>query len=376
MKIAIFGGTFNPVHKEHINIVRAAIKNLSLDRVIIMPSYITPNKEGKMIASSTDRINMCRLAYADLPNVTVSDYEIKKGGVSYSYITCNEFQKRYPSDERYLIIGGDMLENFSQWKKPNEILKCVKLAACAREDAEKLDAAEQKFKDNFGCDIVKFGYIGENVSSTKIRVLVALKEEFGKYLDKNTKKYILQSTMYGINGADSVKKMLSDKRWAHTVRVAVMAAENCGRLCISEQQAITAALFHDCAKELSLSDSRLKGFAVDENVPQTVIHQFAGAYLAERQFGIRNEEILNAIKYHTSGRENMSALEKLILLSDMLEEGRNFDGVEELRKAFYEDIDKALYLALKRQLTYLKERNQPIYYLTQKAFDYLEEQKL
>ena len=72
----------------------------------------------------------------------------------------------------------------------------------------------------------------------------------------------------------------------------------------------------------------------------------------------------------------MSALEKLILLSDMLEEGRNFDGVEELRKAFYEDIDKALYLALKRQLTYLKERNQPIYYLTQKAFDYLEEQKL
>lgn len=375
MKIALFGGTFNPVHREHINIVKAAIKNLSLDKVIIMPSYITPQKDGKMVADCADRLNMCRLAFVSVPEAVVSDYEILKEGISYSYLTCREFEKRYKSDKRYFIIGGDMLENFPKWKYPQEILKCVTLAVCAREDAKKLDLAETKFKEKFKTDIVKFGYVGDSVSSTKIRMLIALKENLGDFVDENVKNYILQSSMYDINGAESVKNMLSGSRWAHTVRVAETAAENCGRLHIAEKQAITAALFHDCAKELPLNDLRLKNFEIERDVPPLIVHQFAGAYLAEHIFGIGDKDILNAIKYHTTGRENMSDLEKLILLSDMLEAGRDFEGVDELRKVFYEDIDRALYLALERQLAYLKERNLPIYYLTQKAFDYLKENK-
>lgn len=87
MKIAIFGGTFNPVHKEHVNIVKSAIEKLALDKVIVMPSYATPKKNGKMLASCTDRLNMCRLAFSSVPKVTVSDYEISKKEISYSYIT-------------------------------------------------------------------------------------------------------------------------------------------------------------------------------------------------------------------------------------------------------------------------------------------------
>lgn len=375
MKIALFGGTFNPVHKEHINIVKAAIESLSLDRVIVMPSYVTPQKDGKMVASCTDRLNMCRLAFESVPNVTVSDYEILKERISYSYLTCEEFKKRYPGDERYFIIGGDMLENFPEWKYPEKILNCVTLAVCAREDIGKLDSAERTFKERYGKDIVKFGYVGSDISSTKIRVLIALGEDFSNFVDKSTRKYILRSTMYDVKWAKTVKNMLSEGRWAHTVRVAVMAAQNCGRLHISEKQAITAALFHDCAKELSLSDKRLSGFALDNGVPQLIVHQFAGAYLAEHLFGIEDREIINAIRYHSTGRENMSPLEKLILLCDMLEDGRSYPGVEELRNIFFDDIDSALYFAVKRQLDYLKERNQPIYYLTQKAFDYLKEHK-
>ena len=375
MKIAIFGGTFNPIHKEHINIVKSAIEKLALDKVIVMPSYATPKKNGKMLASCTDRLNMCRLAFSSVPKVTVSDYEISKKEISYSYITCREFKKRNPSDDRYFIIGGDMLENFPEWKMPEEILKCVNLAVCAREDTQKLVNSENRFKAHFNKNIVKFDFIGENLSSTKIRTLIALNENFTEFVDRNTEKYILQSTMYRINGAKTVKSMLSTKRWQHTVRVALMAAQNCGRLDLSEKSAITSALFHDCAKELPLNDNRLKDFKLYGDMPETVFHQFSGAYLAEHYFGVKDPEIINAVRYHTTGRENMSPLEKLIFLCDMLEAGRSYSGVEELRKVFEEDIDKALFAALERQVKHLNKKNQKIYYLTQNALDYLKEDK-
>ena len=169
--------------------------------------------------------------------------------------------------------------------------------------------------------------------------------------------------------------MLSTKRWQHTVRVALMAAQNCGRLDLSEKSAITSALFHDCAKELPLNDNRLKDFKLYGDMPETVIHQFSGAYLAEHYFGVKDSEIINAVRYHTTGRENMSPLEKLIFLCDMLEDGRSYSDVEELRKVFEEDIDKALFAALERQVKHLNKKKQKIYYLTQNALDYLKEDK-
>ena len=112
----------------------------------------------------------------------------------------------------------------------------------------------------------------------------------------------------------------------------------------------------------------LKGFVPPEGVPSPVLHQYTGAYLAEHTFGISDEEVLDAIRFHTSGRENMTALGKLVFLADMLEEGRSYEGVEELRRFFYEDLDVCLYAALKRQTEYLAESGKPVYPLTQSAF--------
>ena len=103
---------------------------------------------------------------------------------------------------------------------------------------------------------------------------------------------------------------------------------------------------HDCAKFLGADAPELKGFKCPENVPPPVVHQFSGAYVAEHTFGVKDEAVLNAIRYHTSGRENMSGLDKLIFLSDLLEEGRDYNGVEELREIFKKDIDECLKVAL------------------------------
>lgn len=375
MKVAIFGGSFNPVHNEHINIVKAAIDSLSLDKVIIMPSNITPFKCGRMFASAADRFNMCRLAFDGIPQAVVSDFEIAQSGVSYSYLTCRRFKEEYPNAERFFIIGGDMLENFGEWKYPDEILKCVTLAVCAREDEGRLKSAQNDFVVRFGSEVKVFDYIGGNISSTRIRVYAALGESLKGLVKADVEKYIADNALYRIEGAEEVKKSLSDYRWKHTVGVAVMAAANCTRYNVSEKDAITAALFHDCGKELPKDSDLITDCEMPNGVPSPVVHQFTSAYLAEHIYGVKDENILNAVKYHCSGRENMTSLEKLIYLSDMLEEGRDYDGVTELRDIFEQDKDEALYCALKRQLNHLRSSGLPVYDLTQKAYDYLKEHR-
>ncbi|MDE7439580.1 MAG: nicotinate (nicotinamide) nucleotide adenylyltransferase [Clostridia bacterium] len=375
MKVAIFGGSFNPVHNEHINIVKAAIKCLSLDKVIIMPSNITPAKNGRMFANAADRLNMCKLAFADVPQTVVSDFEISNSGISYSYITCREFKESYPDSERYFIIGGDSLENFNDWKYPEEILKCVTLAVCARGDEKRLKKAEDDFYSRFGKRVKEFDYIGKNISSTRIRARAALGESLEGCVSRDVEKYITDNSIYLIECVKKIKKSLSEFRWNHTVGVAVMAAENCTRYEVSERDAVLAALLHDCGKEMPQGDALLLGCNIPSDVPPPVIHQFTSAYLAEHVYGIKDIDVLNAVKYHCSGRENMTPIEKLVYLSDMLEEGRDYDGVQKMRDIFEKDKEEALYYALERQLQRLNSSGFPVYVLTQKAYDYLKEHR-
>ncbi len=374
MKIAIYGGAFNPVHNEHINIARAAITQLGLDKIIVVPTAISPHKKGCMTARGKDRLQLCRLAFCGLPEVEVSDYELKRGGISYSYVTCRHFKKLYKDDELYFILGADMLQSFRFWKEPLEILKCVTLAVCAREDKEQLSKLIKDFQRTFKSETVDFGYVGKAVSSTKVRAAAALGEDVGAFVPESVRLYIKKQGLYLLPELLAVKKYLTQERWEHTVRVAQTAAAYSRRSGVYEIDAVTAAALHDCAKYLSENAPELNGFTPPADVPPPVVHQFAGAYMAERTFGIKDEHILNAIRYHTTGRENMCALEKLIFLADLLEDGRDFDGVEKLRKIFKRSLDDCLFAALERQINYLKSKGN-VCALTQRAYNYLKEEK-
>ncbi len=371
MKTGIYGGAFNPVHKEHVNIALAAKQSLNLDRLIVMPTYISPHKNGDMSARGRDRLEMCRIAFSGYDGVEVSDYELKRGGVSYSYVTCRHFKKLYPGDELYLIIGADSLQGFYGWREPEEILKCVTLAVCAREDTAVLKSELKKFQTRFKKEIVTFEYVGKAVSSTCVRALAAIGEDISRYVSNGVKRHIVGGKLYYLPELAGVKKYLTEERWRHTVGVVVTAAENSRRVRVCEIDAIYAAVLHDCAKYLGADAPELKGFKCPENVPPPVVHQFSGAYVAEHTFGVKDEAVLNAIRYHTSGRENMSGLDKLIFLSDLLEEGRDYNGVEELREIFRKDIDECLKVALERQLNRLQSLGGEIYPLTRRAYEYL-----
>ena len=372
MKIALFGGSFDPVHREHVNFVRAAIRELSLDLVIVMPSRLAPHKRLGAQADGEARLQMCRLAFEHEPRVRVSDFELSQEGVSYSCLTCRAFAKQYPDAERYFLVGADMLEDFFTWRQPDDILEHVTLVACGR-GAEEAEALRARFHSAFGKEFLSLGFSGEAVSSTDIRVSLA----FGKKpepLDERVFAFIRERGLYTHPAIAPALALEKPERREHSFRVAQMACARARSLRIPEDKALLAAALHDCAKYVPLSSPLLEGFSCPENVPPPVLHQYTGAYLAERHFGIRDREVLDAIRYHTSGRAGMGELEKLVYLSDLLEAGRDFPGVETLRALFRNDLDECLFESLRHEVEYLNSTGKEVYPLTQEAYDFIKSQ--
>lgn len=156
-----------------------------------------------------------------------------------------------------------------------------------------------------------------------------------------------------------IKDRIGEKRFLHTKRVEEVALELAKIHGVDQEKAEIAGFLHDCAK-IRDKDELLK--AAKENkllltkemqkAPQ-IIHSYLGAVFAKKFYGIDDEDILNAITYHTTGRVNMSDLEKIIFLADYIEPMRNFDGVEEARELAKKDLDEAMYFALNNTLKFL-----------------------
>ena len=132
MKIGILGGTFAPAHNGHVSMAKRAVDQLLLDKLIVMPNGLPPHKEN--VLDKNDRFQIASLAFADIPKVEVSDYELKKEGADYSYITLEYFKSRFPHDQLYFIMGGDSFRDFPLWRNPQRIAELAILAVAERKD--------------------------------------------------------------------------------------------------------------------------------------------------------------------------------------------------------------------------------------------------
>lgn len=160
-----------------------------------------------------------------------------------------------------------------------------------------------------------------------------------------------------------LKANISEKRFTHSINVSSTAERLAVLYGCDSEKACIAGLVHDCARELGteqlLSSIEEEGIIVDENTIgiKELLHGPAAVNICRRIFRIQDEEILNAVRYHTTGRENMTLLEKIIYLSDFIEPGRDFPGVGELRILAGENLDKALLMAFNSSIMYLVSKN-------------------
>lgn len=175
----------------------------------------------------------------------------------------------------------------------------------------------------------------------------------------------------------SIRKAQNAKRYEHTLGVEYTAAALAMRYGANVQDAVLAGLLHDCAK--CLSNEKLLKICDKQEIPVTeterelpfLLHGKVGGFLAEKKYGIRNQDVINAILYHTMGREDMSLLEKIVFVADYIEPGRNrAPHLGELRELAFQDLDKALLRVLEGTLSHLKSNGWTIDSRTVETWNY------
>jgi len=368
-RMGILGGTFNPVHVEHVALAKNALEELKLDNLFVMPTFISPHKNSAP-APAEDRINMLKIAFSGEEKIIVSDYEIQKQGKSYTYLTVEHFKNTFDA-KLFFICGGDMLTNFKTWKYPERILNACDLAVFGREEVFTDYEKEKKyFKERFNKDFIRLSYKGNNASSTKIRIYSSLGLPLLGIAPNGIEEYIKQKGLYGGDVyTQFVKKYLPEKRLRHTANVINCALNKAKELNLDAEKVRISATLHDCAKYID--HTKVKGFVLPKDVPVPVVHSFLGAFIAEKYLGVDDQEILDAIRFHTSGKANMTLLGKLIFVADMVEEGRDYEGVEYLRELYeQEDFEKCFVECLKEEFLHLLNKKQRIYVETINAFEY------
>lgn len=394
MKIGIYGGTFNPPHLGHVTAARAVFDLLRLDRLLVIPAGLPPHKDlPDHSPTPAQRLEMTRLAVEQMGldgKAEVLDMELSRAGKSYTSDTLAELKERYPDDELWLLMGTDMFLTLQAWHAPEEILSLAGIAAFGRTEAdtEELFSVQRDYlyKTYPQARIFTLTIPGViDVSSTELRQKLAAGEG-GALLPPAVYGYILRQGLYGTN-ADlknlSISQLrpvalsyLKHKRIPHvlgTEQEAIRLAERYGA---DVEKARVAALLHDCTKKLNMEEQLelcgRYGIQLDELEQKALklLHAKTGAAIARDVFGV-DDEIYNAIWWHTTGHAHMTLLEKVIYLADYIEPSRNFPGVDKLRAVCYKDLDEGLLMGLEMTIEEMTEMGNPVHHATIEARDAL-----
>lgn len=195
--IAVFGGTFNPIHIGHAQMICEVNKLSFIDKILVMPDNIPPHKQTDFLADNSHRINMCKLATENVSKAVVDDREIKRGGKSYTYYTVCALKEDYPNDDIYLSIGGDMLMSLDSWFNAKELFRLIKFIAFKRSGIDKSAFAEKiEYLKKLGADIYVIDVDIVSVSSTEIRGDFALGRN-NNLVPESVYNYIIENKVYG-----------------------------------------------------------------------------------------------------------------------------------------------------------------------------------
>ena len=394
-RIGILGGSFNPPHKAHREIARIAMDSYNLDTLYVMPTSRSPFKTNDEYVDDNHRMRMVRLMITGMKDdrVKLSDMEIKKGGINYTFETLQEFQKEHQGDSLFFIMGADSLETFDKWINPEIITEYATILVAPRGDMDiddLKDLCDEKSEEYNGMFLpIDLPMRYADVSSTGLRDEIAAssgENDKPDMLSRRVWRYIILHGLYGfpeltydfvppeIDIKHCLKSTLKPKRVKHTFGVAD-TAEELGILYSNGDETLPirarlAGLLHDCAKyftdeeQIELCDKYGIELTQTERENTSLIHGKLGAYLAQHRYGVNDEEILSAIRVHTVGKPAMTTLEKIIYISDYIEPNRDIPKakhpLKQLRKMVKHDLDGTLILAIENTIDFLEKNGRVI----------------
>ncbi len=353
MRLGIYGGTFSPPHKGHIEAAEAFSKEMRLDKLLIIPTFIPPHKTAIGDASPEDRLEMCRIAFSHIPHTEISDIEIMRGGKSYTYLTLEELKN--DENELFFLCGTDMILTFDLWKRYEYIFSlatiCYVRRECDENNSLKIKEKTEQY-EKLGAKIAEIHLDINQISSSEIRADIT--RCAGDFLTFGVLDYIKKNDLYYKSFSEesicklreSVKKLMSAKRFLHTLGVEAAAANISKHVAPNlNSRARVAALLHDVTKEIS-SVELIKKYALspseeDLSAPETLHAITAPPFITEHFPEFSDDGILFAVETHTVADPEMTLLGKIIFVADYIEEGRSIDNSHTLRHRLYSELESA-----------------------------------
>ena len=198
MRIGIYGGTFSPPHVGHVAAARAFAEQLELDRLLIIPTYMPPHKSVDYDDDPTRRFEMCRLAFSDIPNVEISDIELKRGGKSYTADTLAELSGK--GRELFLLCGTDMILTLGEWYRPEEIFARATPVyirrECDPETGRRIAEKLVEYKEKYRVDVLAVDAPVVEMASMDIREALGKGRGISDMVTPAVEKYIFENGMY------------------------------------------------------------------------------------------------------------------------------------------------------------------------------------
>lgn len=395
MKIGILGGTFNPIHKGHIEMAIGAKKAKNLDQIWFIPAGTPPHKKISSDISSRRRYEMCSIALQAYPDFYVRDDEIYSDQPNYTYQTLGRLKNLYPDYEFYFIMGEDSVDSFYEWKYPEKILEYAHLLVTNREQTieASLNLKIERIIKRYGGEISSFSMESQKISSTEIRKFIYNEKKTDNikcYLQDSVYHYIVYNGLYRnkynldiINELDvKLKQELKNSRYNHSIGVMHVCAALAMVYDYPIERAMIAGLMHDCAK--CISDHDLLSFCEEnrlstsyyEKAAPYLLHGKVGAHILESKYHITDDEIQHAITVHTTGCKKMNLLDKILFVADYIEPGRkSIPQLNDIRYEAFHSIDHAVMLIMESTINYLKESNKIIDKTTIETYQYYKEQE-
>jgi len=362
--VCLYGGSFDPVQNAHVEI----INNLSarFNKVIVVPSFLSPFKKGGSVASGQDRLDMLKASMVDGHNIEISDFEIVKEGISYSIDTVKHFAKQHKGKQLYFCIGSEMLKKLHKWHEFNTLKNLVTFYVVGRPGFFIADSLIRRLLKKHEAKLEIADFNGLDGSSSLARVDAA----FNKFntMPNAVADIVVQRGLYK-EFLPIVERFidfdLSIERVAHIYRTVDRAVYLAKLHNANINDVIVAALLHDIAKEIEC-------ISEFEHLPSKIQHAFYGAEVAKQVFGFKKKGILEAIRYHTTGAPKMSKVAKILFIADFTESGRDFETEKEFLQAVRAELklNAAVRLILEGKVKQIEDRGDSVFELTKEALEF------
>jgi len=348
-RIGIFSGSFDPIHKGHLRIIRDVLEKDLVDEILIVPSGTPPYR--KPLADIGHLRAMAQLAILGLSQVSIAPEGLLKASLD-TVDTIRAIMRHYSQAELYYIIGADKLAGILLWREVGRIFELCELLVYPRvgHNAQELT----HFAIIHGVRARLLSVPSVNMSSSLVRTQISLLSDALEMIPPRVARYIALNGLYAPPYEKQVKSQMNQHRFEHTLAVRDLAVELAYHHHIPMQKAAVAAMLHDCAKCMKLGQLQAiaKRYHFAQYDPQALksnalLHGKVGAVLAEYKYQVCDEDVLNAIRYHTTGRAGMSPLELCLFVADAAEANRSdYPDLSSIRLAMWDDLRRAALISL------------------------------